>query len=68
MFIYFHILQYRITNNGGKKMENCCTGSCGPRNFLTREEKVEILREYKESLEKETKGVAERIKELEKEK
>ena len=42
-------------------------GSCGPRYFLTREERVEILEEYKESLEKEAKGVAERIKELEKE-
>lgn len=46
-------------------------GSCGcnceaPRGFLTKEEKVEMLKEYKQSLEKEAKGVAERIKELEK--
>ncbi len=36
------------------------------RSFLTREEKIDLLKEYKENLEKETKGVAERIKELEK--
>jgi hypothetical protein len=36
------------------------------RNFLTKEEKIEMLKEYKEHLENETKGVSERIKELEK--
>ena len=36
------------------------------RSFLTREEKVEMLKEYKQNLEKESKGVAERIKEIEK--
>ncbi len=40
----------------------------GMRGFLTNEEKLEILKEYKESLEKEAKGVSERIKQLEKEK
>lgn len=39
---------------------------CGTRGFLTREEKIEMLREYKEELEKEARGVAERIKDLEK--
>jgi prefoldin subunit 5 len=34
------------------------------RNFLTREEKIELLKEHKESLEKEIKGIGERIKEL----
>ncbi|MDE1857362.1 MAG: DUF5320 domain-containing protein [Candidatus Micrarchaeota archaeon] len=45
-----------------------CGGSCGygMRNFLTKEERIELLKEYKESLEKEVKGLAERIKELEK--
>ena len=41
---------------------------CGPdqmRGFLTKEEKLEMLKEYRESLEKEAKGVSERIKELE---
>ena len=35
------------------------------RGFLTREEKVNLLEEYKNDLEKEAKGVSERIKELE---
>lgn len=46
-------------------MCNCGTGFRG---FLTSEEKLEMLKEYKENLEKEAKGVAERIKELQKEK
>ena len=37
----------------------------GLRGFLTKEEKIEMLREYKDTLEKEVKGVAERIKDLE---
>ena len=41
-------------------------GCYGGRGFPTKEEKLEMLKEYKESLEKETKGVAERIKDLEK--
>ena len=44
----------------------CDCGSRGMRNFLTKEEKIEILKEYKDNLEKEAKGVAERIKQLEK--
>jgi len=45
----------------------CCgTYSDSTRSFLTKEEKIEMLREYKETLEKEAKGVEERIKELEK--
>jgi len=46
----------------------CCgpsAGSCSPnRNFHTKEEKVEMLKEYKESLTQETKAVEERIKSL----
>ena len=42
----------------------CGTG----RKFLTKSEKLEWLKEYKEGLELEVKGVAERIKELEKNK
>jgi len=34
------------------------------RRFLTKEEKVEILKAYKEGLQKEVKAVEERIKEL----
>ena len=48
-------------------MNNC---ECGPeygfRNFLTKEEKIELLKEYKERLEKEAKGVAEAIEKLKK--
>jgi len=40
-------------------------GCCG-RSFLTKEEKVKMLTEYKEYLESEAKGVTERIKELQK--
>ena len=44
-----------------------CGPECGGmRNFLTKEERIELLKEYKENLEKEAKGVSERIKELEK--
>jgi hypothetical protein len=35
------------------------------RNFLTKEEKVEILKEYQKDLERESQGVSEKIKELE---
>jgi flagellar motility protein MotE (MotC chaperone) len=35
------------------------------RSFLTKEERVALLKEYKQDLEKESQGVAERIKELE---
>jgi len=47
-------------------MEGCGCGTYGMREFFTKEEKIEMLKEYKESLEKEAKGVSERIKELEK--
>ncbi len=45
----------------------CCspTSSQRPRSFLTKEERIELLKEYKNDLEKETQGVAEKIKELE---
>jgi hypothetical protein len=36
----------------------------GGRSFLTKEEKLAMLKEYKEDLDKEVKGVEERIKEL----
>jgi hypothetical protein len=43
----------------------CCgTGSYGGRSFLTKEERLAMLKEYKADLEKETKGVEERIKEI----
>jgi hypothetical protein len=36
----------------------------GGRSFLTKEERLAMLKEYKEDLEKEVKGVEERIKEI----
>ncbi len=44
----------------------CCNCGTGYRNFLTKKEKVEILKDYKGSLEKEVRGISEKIKELEK--
>ena len=41
-------------------------GGYGMRSFLTKDEKIEILKEYQKNLEEEAKGVAERIKELQK--
>ena len=54
-----------------KKMGcGCSYGESGfsaqkARSFLTKEEIVEILKEYKSELEREAQGVSERIKELE---
>lgn len=41
-------------------------GCCSHRSFLTKEEKLEMLKDYKQYLDKESKGVSERIKEIEK--
>ena len=44
---------------------DCYGGMCAPaRRFLTKEEKIEMLEEYKERLDQESKGVAERIQEI----
>ena len=42
------------------KMNGCCK----TRSFFTKEERIEMLREHKDALEKEAKGVGEKIKEL----
>ena len=44
----------------------CTTTSKTPRSFLTKEERISLLKEYKEDLDKEAQGVGERIKDLEK--
>ncbi len=51
-------------------MENCgCETVCAStRSFPTREEKIDMLKAYQDSLEKEAQGVKEKMKELEKEK
>jgi len=47
--------------------QGCCeVGIQGARNFLTKEERISLLKEYKEDLEKEVQGITERITELEK--
>jgi len=44
----------------------CCgTGFQKARSYLTKEERIAMLKEYKDELEKEGQGVVERIKELE---
>jgi hypothetical protein len=45
--------------------DGCCGNGGAMRSFLTKQEKVEMLKEYRDSLEREAKGVGERIKELE---
>ena len=44
-----------------------CYGSSYPRarSFLTREERIALLKEYQNELDKEKQGVSERIKEIE---
>lgn len=44
----------------------CCSGAGGHagRSFLTKEERLAMLKEYRDDLQKEVKGVEERIKEL----
>ena len=43
----------------------CYSMECGHRSFPIKEEKIQFLKKYKEDLENESKGVAERIEELE---
>lgn len=50
----------------GDKMGMYGCNCYGGRGFLTKKEQLEMLKEYKENLEQEAEGVAERIKELEK--
>lgn len=56
--------------HGGDLMGFGCCGVGGigvdqVRNFLTREERIALLKEYSDGLEKEVQGIKERIKELE---
>ena len=49
-------------------MDGCCGYGYGyGRRYLTREEKIKYLEEYKKHLEQEVAGVSERIEELKKE-
>lgn len=54
---------------GGGRVDCCCGDYCtcnSGRSFLTKEEKIEMLQKYKDYLDKEVKGVAERIEGLRK--
>ena len=58
--------EYKIKGGQIKMMEYCgCGSEFQSRGFLTRAEKVEMLKEYKDYLDKESKGVSEKIKEVE---
>jgi hypothetical protein len=65
MTSYIRVPVYNMYGSGNK-MCGCGMNPEDFRNFLTKEEKAAILKEYKESLEKELKGVEERIKEIQK--
>ena len=53
--------------HGMRRMRHMNTTHCQcNRNFITKEEKIEMLEEYKKWLEKENKGVQEKIEELKK--
>jgi hypothetical protein len=59
-----------MTDNGTYGGDLMGFGCCGVgvdqiRNFLTREERIALLKEYSDGLEKEVQGIKERIKELE---
>ena len=46
---------------------NCGPGSCGPaygRRYMTKDERIQMLKEYQGELENEAKAVKERIEEL----
>ena len=45
---------------------SCCDDTGRFRKFLTKEEKVDMLKEYQNTLEKEAKGVSEKISKLKK--
>jgi hypothetical protein len=55
----------KIGGESGMTYGCCGTSSRSARSFLTKEERVALLKEYKNDLEKEAQGVTERIKELE---
>jgi len=69
--IYINTLTSNVSHvryKGGDLMGYSCCGTTAQttRSFLTKEERISLLKEYKEDLEKESQGVGERIKDLEK--
>jgi hypothetical protein len=72
--IYINTSEINISHiqyeRGNKEVNNdmgcgCYGGSQRTRSFLTKEERVALLKEYQDELEKEKQGVSERIKQLE---
>jgi len=57
-----------VRYKGGDLMGYSCCGTSAQttRSFLTKEERISLLKEYKEDLDKESQGVTEKIKDLEK--
>lgn len=51
----------------GGHHQGMCGCGCGERRFPSRKEKIEMLEEFKESLQNEMQGVEEALKELKKE-
>ena len=69
------LIRYRMSDGLDEEVRDmgcgCSYGGSGlstqkARSFLTREEKVELLKEYRNDLEKEAQGVSDRIKQLDK--
>jgi hypothetical protein len=48
----------------GCEPQRCCDYTTKHRHFLCKDEEIEILKSYKKELEKEIKGVEERINEI----
>jgi len=46
--------------------DSCCGETGRVRRFLTKDEKIEMLKDYQNTLEKEAKGVSEKISRLQK--
>ena len=69
-YIFYYISYNRYGIHGGDNMGyGCCgVGVDRMRSFLTRDEKISLLKEYKENLQKEIQGLTEKIKDLEEKK
>lgn len=57
-------MEYELTCASSSCETACASGES--RRFFTRAEKIEMLKGYKETLDRESQGVAERIAQLEK--
>jgi hypothetical protein len=56
-----------MSENDYDEVESCCESCEMPRQFITKEEKIDLLRKYKQELDMESLGVSEAIIKLEKE-